>query len=69
MYFSSINSNKLKGRIVEFGYTQSELAEKLGLSATGFNNKLNGRTEFTASEISELSSILEIGNKDEYFFV
>lgn len=69
MFESSINSNKLKGRIVEFGFTQTDIAEKLGLSPTAFNNKLNERTEFTASEISKLSSILKIKNKDEYFFV
>ena len=69
MFESSINSKKLKGRIVEFGFTQTDIAEKLGLSPTAFNNKLNERTEFTASEISKLSCILKIKNKDEYFFV
>lgn len=63
-----VNEKLLKARIVEKGFTQSEIAEKIGISATAFNNKITGKVDFKASEISKLSDILDIDNKDAYFF-
>lgn len=62
------NTNLLKARIIEKGFTQAEIAEKLGISYQSFNYKLNNRTEFKASEIEALCEILEIEDKDLYFF-
>lgn len=64
-----INVNLLKAKIIEKGFDKRILAEKLGISLTSLNYKLNNRTEFKASEIQLLSQILEIANeKDKYFF-
>jgi transcriptional regulator with XRE-family HTH domain len=63
-----VNEKLLKARIVEKGFTQSEIADKIGISATAFNNKITGKVDFKASEISKLSDILDIDNKDAYFF-
>ena len=63
-----MNEKLLKARIVEKGYTQGEIAEKIGISATAFNNKITGKVDFKASEIFKLSEILDIDNKDAYFF-
>ena len=63
-----MNEKLLKARIVEKGFTQGEIAEKLGISATAFNNKITGKVELKASEIFKLSEILDIDNKDAYFF-
>ncbi len=66
---TTINANKIKGRIRELGFTQSGVAKELGISSTALNNKLSCKSEFTACEIAALSKILAITNKDAYFFV
>ena len=43
--------SKLKGRIVEKGMSQVELAKKLNLSVQALNAKLNGRANFNLTEI------------------
>lgn len=63
-----VNEQLLKAKIVEMGFTQSEIASKLGLSLTSLNYKMNGKTEFKANEIYALSDILKIKDKDAYFF-
>lgn len=62
------DTNKLKGRLLEKGLTQSDVAAKLGISYQSFNYKLNNIREFKASEIKRLCVILDISNKDDYFF-
>ncbi len=63
-----MNTQKLKGRIVEKGLTQGDVANRLGISKTALNNKINGKTEFTAREIKALVIILGINDIDAYFF-
>ena len=36
-----INSNKIKGRIVEMGFTQKDVAKRLKLSAPTVSQKIN----------------------------
>lgn len=62
------NTNKLKACIIEKGFTQSQIANFLGISFQSFSYKLNNKVEFKASEIQKLCSILNIQNKDIYFF-
>lgn len=65
-----INSQKLKGRIIELGITRPEVADAIGMSNTSLSYKLNGKREFTAREIFALSRVLQIeDDKDNYFFV
>lgn len=61
-------TNKLKAKLSEYGFTQAEIATKLKLSYQTFNAKLNNKSEFKASEIELLCSILKIADKNEYFF-
>lgn len=61
-------TNKLKAKLSEFNLTQSEIADKLGISMQSFSYKLNNKVEFKASEIKTLCSILKITDKDAYFF-
>ncbi len=63
------NTNKLKARIIEKGYTQEEIAKKLGRSIASLNYKLNNRREFTANEFLAICKILSIEDPFEYFFV
>ncbi len=65
-----INEKLLKAKILEKGIDKKVIAEKLGISPTSLNYKLNNKTEFKGSEIQLLSQILGISReKDKYFFV
>ena len=61
-------TNKLRALLVESGYTQSEIAEKLGISYQSFSYKINNKAEFKVSEIELLCRLLHIKDKDKYFF-
>ena len=64
------NSNKLKGRIVEMGYTITGFSDAAKISRPCFRNKINGRSEFKASEIERICNLLEISYTEisDYFF-
>lgn len=65
-----MNQNKLKAKIVENGLTQKDIAIKLGLSIGAFNQKLNGKYNFTLPEVAYMSKKLKLKPKerDEIFF-
>jgi len=67
-----MNINLLKGKIRENALTQGELAEKMGISLSRFNAKLNGRggAEFSLGELRELKNQLSLTSKqvDQIFF-
>lgn len=56
--------------IAKSGLKISHIAERLGLSREGLYKKLNGETEFKASEIMQMKTILRLSNerRDEIFF-
>ena len=61
---------KLKSLFILNGLTQSEVANKLGITFQSLNLKINNKREFTQSEICKLCDILKIKNKvNEIFFV
>ena len=64
------NSTKLRGRIVEKGYTLSKFAEAINLSRVSLRKKMNGESEFKASELERICDTLEIppSQIDSYFF-
>lgn len=57
------NTLKLKAAIAESGMNQEQIAKMLGVSLSTFNYKLNGVSEFKASEIKKLAELLKM--KDE----
>lgn len=61
---------KLYYKIKSVGLKISYLAEQLGLSRQGLANKINGETEFYASEINKLSELLKLTpeEREEIFF-
>ena len=65
-----INSNKLKGRMVEKGVSQHDAAQALGIAQPTFSQKCSGIRDFKLKEVQQLVSLLEISNDDvaEYFF-
>lgn len=63
-----VSYDKLRGKIVEEGYTIRSLSEKSGIPISTLSNKINGLTEFKTSEIITISKILGINDIKEYFF-
>lgn len=53
-----MNYDLLNGVIVSKGMTQSELAEKLGLSKASFSYKMNGLRQWKAMELKKIKKIL-----------
>lgn len=64
----TLSYNKLRGKIVEKGYTMRSLSEKTGIPTSTLSNKMNGVSEFKTTEIIKISEILGINNYQEYFF-
>jgi transcriptional regulator with XRE-family HTH domain len=61
---------KLNGRIREYYDTYGKFAEALGISRSSLSQKINGRVDFTQSEIMRAVELLEINlsNIGLYFF-
>ena len=64
------NTEGLSEEIVRSGLKITHIAKVLGLSREGLYKKLNGETEFKASEIMQMKNILGLSNerRDEIFF-
>ena len=60
----------LRQRIDDEGLKLGYIADQLGLSYSGLQNKTQGRTEFTASEVARLQDILHLSaeERDMIFF-
>lgn len=65
-----INTNKLKGRMVELGITQDEMAKELNIAQSTLNLKLNGKRPMQIAEAEAISNMLKIntGEFGIYFF-
>lgn len=63
------NNKRLRQKIDKSGLTITHLANKMSISRESLYNKLNGDTEFKASEIVSLATILGLTPKqrDEIF--
>ncbi len=61
---------ELKNAIEKSGIKYGAIAEKMGLSGYGLRRKITNVTEFKASEIVKLSSILELSEaeRNKIFF-
>lgn len=64
------NASLLESKIKAVGLTISAVAEKLGITRAGFYKKLNNDSEFKASEISKLTTILSLSDieREQIFF-
>lgn len=55
-----ITAELIQERVNSSGYKKSFLSEQLGISRVSFNNKLEGKTEFTLTEINKLNTLVKI---------
>lgn len=60
-----MNTNMLKGKIVENGYSQRTLAKKISVSVNTLKEKLNGKRPFNTDEVILLCEVLGITNSSE----
>lgn len=60
---SKIIGNRLKILIAQKEIKRSYLANKMGISYNTLTNKLNGKKEFSAIEISKIKELLELDEK------
>lgn len=58
------NKDLLERYIEKSGYKKSFIAKKLGITSYGFLLKINNKSEFKASEIKILCTLLNIGIAD-----
>ena len=58
---------KLRGKRVEKGYSQADLAKLLGISTNAYNLKENGKYEFILSEIQDLLYYLDCDFDDIFY--
>lgn len=65
-----INTLKVKGRMVELGLKQSDIANVLGISLPTVSQKLNNKRPMYLSEVKKLVKVLDIHDTDfrTYFF-
>lgn len=60
-----MNIPKLKGKIREQGKTYAACAEALGLSTTGFFNKIKGLSKFNIEELDVLGNFLGMNDAEK----
>lgn len=65
-----INSNKLKGRMVELGITQKDMAKYLGIATPTVSQKINNIRSMDLVEAEKIATMLKITEEEfgEYFF-
>lgn len=49
-----MNTQLLKSKIVEFGETQAQLAQAIGISPSNLNDKINGKVSFRQDDIAAI---------------
>lgn len=65
-----MNLRKLKTMIIDRGIKRSAIADAIGCSRYAVYKKLDGKSEFTASELVSLSDFMRLSReeRDEIFF-
>jgi len=65
-----VNTNKIKGRIVELGLTQKDLAKALGVALPTVSQKINNVRSMDVKEAFIIAEVLNIPDEEfrDYFF-
>lgn len=59
-----LDSLKLKGKIIEKGFTIEKVAENIGMNKSTMSRKLNNNSDFTIKQADALVKLLDL-NLDE----
>lgn len=63
-----VDSYELMAQIKRKGFTQQDIADKLGITIVTLNRKIKNKNEFLTSELYRLSEILDIPIDSPIFF-
>ncbi|WP_153721772.1 helix-turn-helix transcriptional regulator [Sporosarcina cascadiensis] len=65
-----LNISKVKGRMMELGFSQKDLANMLGVSLPTVNQKINNKRPLYLKEVLEIARLLQIKETElaSYFF-
>ena len=65
-----VNTNKVKARIVELGYTQGDVSREMKLAQPTFSQKINNLRPLDVNEALTLATFLKIPISEygDYFF-
>lgn len=65
-----MNEFKIKGRIVECGYTQTSFANAMGIKQSTLSQKISGKRKLSLDEMKTMMKLLSIDLDDvpAYFF-
>lgn len=65
-----LDAELLSKTIVKSGLKKNYIAQRLGLSTYGLQKKINSESEFKASEIKQISILLNLSNelREKIFF-
>ena len=66
-----VDTEKLRNKVASSGLKYKFLAEELGLSRYGLQLKIDGKNDFTTSEVARLCELLRISTlteKEAIFF-
>ncbi|MBR7164503.1 MAG: XRE family transcriptional regulator [Clostridia bacterium] len=66
-----VNTNKLRGRIIEQGLTIGSLAPMIGISPSTLGRKIKNHADMTLGEVESIRCVLKIPPERvmEYFFM
>jgi transcriptional regulator with XRE-family HTH domain len=60
-----VDVNRLRGKIIENGMTQTRLAEKIGMTKSTMSRRLSkGGVDFSIGEVCEISRVLHLSQED-----
>ena len=59
-----VDVNKLRGKIVEKGFSQQELAQSIGIDRSTFYRKMRNNGDFSIGEVAEIAKIMQLSNEE-----
>lgn len=59
-----VDVNKLRGKIVEKGFSQQELAQSIGIDRSTFYRKMKNNGDFSIGEVAEIAKVMQLSNEE-----
>lgn len=59
-----VNTNKLKGKIIEKGKTQSEVAKAIGISKATYYRKMKEGGNFSIEEVNKMTEVIPLSDSE-----
>lgn len=59
-----VDLNKLRGKVVEKGLSQQELAVLIGIDRSTFYRKMKNGGDFSIGEVSKMAEVMQLTNQE-----